>query len=142
VATALGAQVIAVDIDDAKLEKAKQEGAVHVVNARKENVPEAIKDITKGGANVSIDALGIRDTVLNSVMSLRKGGRHVQVGLTTSEEGGMVSLPVDMITAMELEFVLNPKSLVTEEVGLEEVSRVFEDMSHFRTMGFHVITRF
>lgn len=163
VATALGAQVIAVDIDDTKLEKAKQEGAVYVVNARKENVPEAIKEITKGGADVSIDALGIRETVLNSVMSLRKSGRHVQVGLTTSEEGGMVSLPVDMITAMELEFVgslgnphpayrgllnlvasgrLNPKSLVTEEVGLEDVSRVFEDMSNYQTMGFHVITRF
>jgi hypothetical protein len=32
--------------------------------------------------------------------------------------------------------------LVTEEVGLDDVSRVFQDMSNYRTMGFHVITRF
>ncbi|ATY84981.1 alcohol dehydrogenase [Kyrpidia spormannii] len=163
VAAALGGQVIAVDIDDAKLEKAREEGAVATINAKRENVPEAIKEITKGGAHVGIDALGVRDTVLNSVLSLRKGGRHVQVGLTTSEEGGMVSIPVDMITAMELEFVgslgnphpayrgllslvssgrLNPKTLVNKEVGLEDVSQTFEDMSNFRTKGFHVITKF
>ncbi|TGU56514.1 alcohol dehydrogenase, partial [Mesorhizobium sp. M00.F.Ca.ET.186.01.1.1] len=102
VASAVGAMVIAVDVDDAKLAKAKEEGAVAVINARKENVVEAVKEITKGGAHASIDALGIRDTILNSVLSLRKGGRHVQIGLTTKEEGGMVGLPIDAITAMEL----------------------------------------
>lgn len=163
VANALGAQVIAVDIDNAKLEKARQEGASATVNADRENVPEAIKEITKGGAHVGIDALGVRTTVLNSLLSLRKGGRHVQIGLTTSEEGGQVSLPVDTITAMELEFVgslgnphpayrgllslvasgkLNPKSLVSKEVGLEDVTYTFEEMSNFRTLGFHVISRF
>ena len=94
VATAVGGMVIAVDVDDAKLVKAKEEGAVAVINARKENVVEAIKEITKGGAHASIDALGIRETILNSVLSLRKGGRHVQIGLTTKEEGGMVDLPM------------------------------------------------
>lgn len=163
VATALGAQVIAVDIDDAKLEKAKQEGAVAAVNAKRENVPEAVKELTKGGADVSIEALGIQETILNSVLSLRKGGRHVQIGLTTSAEGGMVTLPVDMITAMELEFLgsvgnphpdfrgllnlvaagrLNPRSLVTAEVRLEDASQVLDEMSSFRTVGFHVITTF
>jgi propanol-preferring alcohol dehydrogenase len=163
VATAIGAQVIAVDIDDEKLEKAKQEGAVAVVNARREQVPEAIREITKGGAHVGIDALGIRETILNSVLSLRKGGRHVQIGLTTAEEGGMVALPVDAITAMELEVVgslgnphpayrgllnlvaqgrLKPKALVEREVGLEDVNEVFTKMSEFQTKGFNVITRF
>ena len=57
IAAALGKNVIAVDIDDAKLEKAKQEGAVAVVNAKRDKVPEAIKEITKGGAHASIEAL-------------------------------------------------------------------------------------
>lgn len=163
VATSIGYKVIAVDIDAAKLEKARQEGAVAVLNAKQEDVPQAVKEITKGGAQASIDALGIRETVQNSVMSLRKGGRHVQVGLTSSEEGGIVPLPVDMFTAMELEFVgslgnphpdfrgllslvsqgrLNPKSLVSCEVALEDASRVLEEMSGFKTMGFNVISKF
>ncbi|GIM47903.1 alcohol dehydrogenase [Collibacillus ludicampi] len=163
VGNAIGAQVIAVDVDDAKLAKAKEEGAVAVVNARKENVTEAIKEITQGGAHASIDALGIRETILNSVLCLRKGGRHVQIGLTTKEEGGMVGLPVDAITAMELEVVgslgnphsaydgllaliargkLNPKSLVTREIALDDVSSVLDDMTNFKTFGFNVITEF
>lgn len=163
VANALGAQVIAVDIDDQKLEIAKQEGAVVTVNARKENVSEAIKEVTKGGAHVGLDALWIKDTVLNSVLSLRKGGRHVQVGLTTSEEGGFVSLPVDLITAAEIEFVgslgnphpdyrgllslissgrLNPKRLIEREVHLKEVNTVFDNMTQYKTKGFNVITSF
>ena len=162
-ARAIGAQVIAVDIDDEKLNKAKEEGAAFVVNARKENVPEAVKEITKGGAHASIDALGIKDTITNSVMSLRKGGRHVQIGLTTSNEQGMVSLPIDIITLMELEVVgsfgnphveydglmslvaegrLKPRSLVEREVRLEDVNEVFDRMSRFETKGFNIITQF
>ncbi|GGE04464.1 alcohol dehydrogenase [Marinithermofilum abyssi] len=163
VANTLGAQVIAVDIDEQKLETAKREGAVATVNAKNENVPEAIQEITKGGAHVGLDALGIKDTVLNSVLSLRKGGRHVQVGLTTAEEGGFVSLPVDLITAFEIEFVgsignphpnyrglldlvasgrLNPKRLVEREVGLVDVNEVFDNMTQYKTKGFNVITKF
>ncbi len=163
VANALGAQVIAVDIDDRKLEMAKREGAVFTVNAHKENVPEAIQEITRGGAQVGLDALGIKETVVNSVLSLRKGGRHVQVGLTTSQEGGNVSLPVDLITASEIDFVgsfgnphpdyrglldlvssgrLNPKRLVEKEVALSDVNRIFDDMTQFQTNGFNVITQF
>ncbi|MFE1629194.1 zinc-dependent alcohol dehydrogenase family protein [Brevibacillus reuszeri] len=163
VGNAVGAMVIAVDVDDAKLAKAKEEGAVAVVNARKENVVEAIKEITKGGAHASIDALGIRETILNSVLGLRKGGRHVQIGLTTKEEGGMVDLPIDAITAMELEIVgsignphsaydgllaliaqgkLKPGSLVSKQVALDDVSGILDDMTNFQTFGFNVITKF
>jgi len=163
VANAIGAQVIAVDVDDAKLEKAKAEGAVAVVNGRNTNVIEAIKEITRGGAHASIEALGIRETITNSVLCLRKGGRHVQIGLTTKEEGGIVGLPVDIITAMELEIVgsignphpayggllsliangkLNPKSLVSKEVSLDDAQTILEDMTSFKTFGFNVITQF
>lgn len=164
IASALGKKVIAVDIDDAKLEQARQQGAVATINARSNNnVSEAIKEITKGGAQSSIEALGIRETIQNSILCLRKGGRHVQVGLTTKAEGGMVNLPVDMITAMELELVgslgnphpdyagllsliaqgrLNPKALITREVALDEVNQVLNDMSDYKTAGFNIISRF
>jgi threonine dehydrogenase-like Zn-dependent dehydrogenase len=127
------------------------------------NVVEAIKEITHGGAHASIDALGIRETILNSVLSLRKGGRHVQIGLITKDEGGLVGLPVDAITAMELEIVgifgnprseydgllaliacgkLNPQSLVSREVALDDVSTILDDMTNYKTVGFNVITQF
>lgn len=163
VASALGALVIAVDVDDKKLEKASEEGAVATINARKDSVVEAIQEITKGGAHVSIEALGIQETILNSVLCLRKGGRHVQVGLTTSEEQGIVGLPVDAITAMELEIIgsignphsdyngllqlissgrLNPKTLISREVSLSEASDVLNEMTNYNTLGFNVITKF
>ncbi|ADU51828.1 Alcohol dehydrogenase zinc-binding domain protein [Thermaerobacter marianensis DSM 12885] len=163
IAAAMGAQVIAVDVSEQKLAKARDEGAVATVDARHENVPQAVKDLTRGGADVSIDALGIRDTVRNSVLCLRKGGRHVQIGLTTSQERGEVELPVDVIVAQELQIygslgnphpdyrallalvergVLKPASLVSRTVRLEEASDVLHQMTEFGTLGFHVITEF
>jgi propanol-preferring alcohol dehydrogenase len=163
IANAAGARVVAVDVDEEKLARARQEGAVATVNARQQNVPEAIREITGGGAHLSVDALGIRETIQNSIFSLRKGGRHVQVGLTTQAEQGMVALPTDMMVGMELEFYgsvgnphpqyagllglveqgkLNPRSLVGRTVSLEEVNEVLQSMTEFRTLGFTVITRF
>lgn len=163
VANAIGAQVIAIDVDDEKLEKARQEGAVATINAKKEKVVRAIKEITNGGAHASIEALGIQETISNSVRCLRKGGRHVQIGLTTQAEGGLASIPIDAITSNELEIVgslgnpltdyegllaliaqgkLNPKSLVTREISLDEVSDVLNDMTNYKTYGFNVITSF
>lgn len=162
-AYAMGARIIAVDVDNNKLQKARQEGASAVVNARNENVVEAIREITQGGAHVGIDALGIKETLLNSVKSLRKGGRHVQIGLTSAEEGGKVALPVDVMTSCETEFIgslgiphpdyprllamisdgrLKPDSLIEREVNLESINEVFDNMTQFRTSGFNVITDF
>ena len=104
VAAALGAQVVAVDLDEAKLSKARSEGAVETLNASDGDIPERVKEITGGGAQVSVDALGIRATMLNSVNSLRKGGVHVQIGITSAAEAGEVGLPIDLITMSEIEF--------------------------------------
>lgn len=74
IAGAVGAQTIAVDIDDAKLKKAVEEGAVATVNGNEIDVGEAIKEISGGGVQVSVAALGRKQMVLNFVSSLRKGG--------------------------------------------------------------------
>jgi propanol-preferring alcohol dehydrogenase len=163
IGAALGAQVVAVDIDGAKLAKAAQEGAAATVNAATTIVPDAIRELTKGGAHVSIDALGLAETALNSVLCLRKSGRHVQVGLTSRKEQGMVALPIDLIVVMELQIVgslgnphhqyegllalvergtLRPRSLVTSEVALDEAGGVLQAMTDFRTTGITVIISF
>ena len=80
IAAAAGARVVAVDIDREKLGRARRLGAEAAVDARAGGV-EAVLEATGGGAHVSLDALGSAATSAASVESLRKRGRHVQVGL-------------------------------------------------------------
>ena len=103
IAAAMGANVIGVDLDSAKLELAKGMGATHVINAKKTDPIAAILDLTGGGAHVSVDALGIAATCRNSIMSLRKQGRHLQIGLTTAAEQGEIPVPIDRMVTMELQ---------------------------------------
>jgi propanol-preferring alcohol dehydrogenase len=161
------AMVVAIDVDDRKLAKARDEGAAAMVNARgltPEQVGQAVKEATGGGgAHVSLDALGRAFTFHQSIQSLCKRGRHVQVGITSQEERGQVALPVDMLTLMEWEVVgslgnphpkyaellalvvrrkLRPARLVTRQIALGDVTDTLERMTRFDTVGFEVITRF
>ena len=78
---ALGARVVAVDIVQEKLDHALSLGIDAVVNAAEGSAAEQIKAITGGGAHVSVEALGINQTVQASIDCLRPLGRHVQVGM-------------------------------------------------------------
>ena len=66
--------VIAVDLDDAKLELAKEFGASHVINAAKTNPVEAIVDLTHGGVDYAFDAIGVKATNEQILPSTRPGG--------------------------------------------------------------------
>jgi D-arabinose 1-dehydrogenase-like Zn-dependent alcohol dehydrogenase len=90
IAAAVGGKVIAIDIAEKALAAARAVGAVYTVNASTEDPVEAVKTLTGGGAQVSVDALGIESTCRNSVLSLRKLGRHIQIGHTTRREAGYV----------------------------------------------------
>ncbi|MYC84695.1 MAG: alcohol dehydrogenase catalytic domain-containing protein [Acidimicrobiia bacterium] len=161
IASALGAEVIAVDIDDVKLEKAHEVGASFSVNSSSEDPVSAIKEFTNGGVEVTIDALGIEETVQNSIGTLRLRGRHVQIGLTTAKERGLVAMPIDIIVAQEIRIagchgmprrrypdllrmvdkgLIQPASLIGQEVSLENVNSVLDGMSSFENVGFSVIT--
>lgn len=163
IATALGANVIAVDIGDEKLEWAKKLGAVATINAQQGNPVKEIARLTDGGAHVSVDALGIAATCQASVMSLRKQGRHVQIGLTTSAEKGQVPLPIDLIVLKEVSLIgsygmpaprfgamlsmvetgkLAPGKLVSRTVPLEATGEVLASMDRFATIGVTVIDRY
>lgn len=163
VAAAVGARVIAVDIVDEKLEQAKAAGASAAVNSKDGNAAEAVQDITGGGADMSLDALGIQATITNSLTCLRPGGRHVQVGLTGADEQGVAQVPIDLITALEIELVgsfgnprqdfagllalvaegrLKPQELIETECSLDDVESTFNRMSDFGTKGFNIITKF
>ena len=99
IAAALGARVVAVDVSAAALERARRLGAVETVCST-DPVTE-VRALTGGGAHVSLDALGSPGTAAASVRSLRRRGRHVQVGLLLDPAG--TALPMDLVVAHELE---------------------------------------
>jgi alcohol dehydrogenase len=101
-----------------------------------------VRDLTRGGAQLSIDALGSDESCAASVLSLRKRGRHVQVGLLPAVLGHP-SVPMDAVIARELQLVgshgmpahaydemlalvaagrLDPELLVTRHVSLDDVA--------------------
>lgn len=90
---AMGARVVAVDIVKEKLEHALAHGADAVVDAGDGKPWRQIKEITGGGAHVSIEAMGIEATTNASLKSLRALGRHVQVGMPI---GHTAVMSVDM----------------------------------------------
>lgn len=102
IAVAQGARVVAVDPSTAARERALSLGAEVALDPT--DVPEAIVDVTSGGAAVSLDAIGGVPSLVNSLGCLRAGGRHVQAGLM----GSATALPTDIIAltvARELEIV-------------------------------------
>jgi alcohol dehydrogenase len=163
IVTALGANAVAVDISDEKLDFARSVGAVASVNATEVNdVVESVRDITKGGAHVSIDALGSPVTCFNSVANLRKRGKHVQVGLMLADHHRPV-VPMDKIIANELEILgshgmqaykywamlemiqtgkLQPQKLIQKTISLDEALEELINMDNFRSIGVTVINDF
>ncbi len=158
IANALGAKVIAIDLGEEKLACARTMGACATVDARSvADVPAAVHEISKGGAHVSIDALGHPTTCVNSIASLRRRGRHVQVGLMP--EGA--TLPMSRVIAHELELVgshgiqasrygallemiqgakLDPGKLITRRIRLDEVPAALMGMASFEGVGITVIS--
>jgi alcohol dehydrogenase len=163
IASAMGAQVTAVDIDDKTLKLAKELGATSTLNARQEkHVAAAIQEITHGGAHVSVDALGSAETCFNSISSLRKRGKHIQVGLMTGDHKHP-KIPMDRVLADELEIIgshgmqafrypemlsmiasgkLQPEKLIERTISLEEVVTALPAMNRFGHAGVLVVDRF
>jgi D-arabinose 1-dehydrogenase-like Zn-dependent alcohol dehydrogenase len=103
IGAALGARVVAVDVSPAALARARELGAEEVVDAGRAADPvAALREITGGGAHVSVDALGSPATATASVSCLRRRGRHVQVGLLLGD-ASTPPLPMDLVIAYELE---------------------------------------
>jgi alcohol dehydrogenase len=103
IGAALGARVIAVDVAGPALDRARELGAGHaILSATNTDPAPVIHDITGGGAQVSVDALGSPETLASSVRSLRRRGRHVQVGLLLGPAAAP-PVPMDLVIARELE---------------------------------------
>lgn len=162
IAAAAGANVIGVDLDPAKLNFARELGAVAAIDGREADVPGAIRDITRGGAHVSLDALGHPVTMTNSILCLRPRGKHVQVGLMLGEHAAP-AITMPRIVGQEIQLLgshgmqahrygamldlvssgkLNPARLVGDRIALADAPQALMDMDKFQSVGATVITRF
>ncbi|WP_024355344.1 S-(hydroxymethyl)mycothiol dehydrogenase [Leucobacter chironomi] len=144
--------IVAVDIDDAKLEQAKRFGATHTVNSRDEDAVEAIRALTGGfGADVVIDAVGRPETYQQAFYARDLAGRVVLVGVPTPEmrldlplldvfgRGGSLksSWYGDCLPSRDFQMLIDQYRLgrldlegfVTERIGLGDVEAAFAKMS-------------
>jgi threonine dehydrogenase-like Zn-dependent dehydrogenase len=105
IAAASGARVVAVDVSPRALELARAFGAAQCVDGTATpDTAAAVRELTGGGAHLSLDALGSPATCAASVAGLRRRGRHVQVGLLPSADG-TTPVPMARVIALELEIL-------------------------------------
>jgi alcohol dehydrogenase len=141
---ALGAKVIAVDRNAGALEAAKTLGADHVLIADGSDIPVKVHEFTGGGSHVAVDAVGSEQTCQDSILSLRRRGRHVQVGLLPPVNGHP-RVPMSRVIAWELDLLgshgmaaaayplmlamiergdLRPQGLIERVIGLTEAAEL------------------
>lgn len=149
--------IIAVDIDEEKLARAREHGATHTVNSSKVDPVEAIKELTGGfGADLVIDAVGIAPTFKQAFEARDLAGRVVLVGVpapgTTWDipldevfgRGGSIksawygdTLPSRDFPEFVDQYLLGRLDLdgfVSERIRLEDVNEAFETMKTGRVL--------
>lgn len=161
-ARALGARVICVDVVEEKLIHAKGLGAEAAVNATDGETAARIREITGGGAHVSVEALGIPETVNASIECLRPLGRHVQLGMPVGHTArmdvnmnavymgnlalfasrGMPSWRYPSLLDLIERGVVDMSPLIAREIGLSEVSAELAAFNGPTAPGVAVVTDF
>jgi len=147
-AVACGASVIAIDISDFKLETAGKLGARHTINSSKKAEKELLKEIrelTGGGADIAIEAIGNPSTIALASAAVKAGGRHCQVGFSPQDAvlnagrlmfreieivGSLGCRPVDYPKIIEMvktgKIQLQP--VVTNKFKLQDIDKAFDLM--------------
>jgi len=151
IATAAGARVVGVDVSEDALALARAMGAEHAVPAGTD-----VREVTEGGAHVSLDALGLEATCLASIAGLRRRGRHVQVGVMP----GPARVPMHRVMSHELQLLgthgmaahaypemlgliaagrLDPGRLITSRIPLDQAPAALAAMSDGSPRGVTII---
>jgi alcohol dehydrogenase len=164
IGAAIGASVLAIDVNEDALKLAQSLGATRTLNVSGiADVGAAVREATDGGAHVSLDALGITATFHNSIRGLRKLGRHVQIGMPLGRHAepsipllelvysrqisimGTRGIPASRFPALFAMIAagrLDPARLVTHEISLAEAGPALEAMNGYSGAGITVINRF
>jgi D-arabinose 1-dehydrogenase-like Zn-dependent alcohol dehydrogenase len=159
---AMGARVIAVDVVREKLDHALAHGAEHAVDASDGKAHRAIKEITGGGAHVSIEAVGIAATTNASIKCLRPLGRHVQVGMPIGHTAkmeidmngifmknlavygsrGMPAWRYEQLFSLIASGAVDMAPMIGRQIGLSQVSRELAAFNGPTPPGVAVVTDF
>ncbi|MBG6218447.1 alcohol dehydrogenase [Arthrobacter sp. CAN_A6] len=152
IGVALGATVTAVDVDDATLARARRLGAARTINSSgvsQEALLGSIGDLVPQGVNVSVDALGLAETATACILSLLPRGRHVQIGLFSSDpvmpmsaviareltvlgSHGMPARDYPALLALVASGALRPESLIERRITLDETPEALLAMASGR----------
>lgn len=159
IARALGARVVAVDRNLEALAVASELGAEHTVPADGRDVPEAVADLTHGGSHVTVDAVGGEQACVDAILSLRRRGRHVQVGLLPPVEGHP-RLPMARVIGWELDVmgshgmaaadypamltlieqgILQPQRLIERTIGLDDAAALLPQFDRVTVAGMTMV---
>ena len=159
IARALGARVVAVDRSPGALALASELGAEHTVRADGTDLPSVVGDLTGGGSHVAVDAVGSEQACADAILSLRRRGRHVQVGLLPPV-GGHPRVPMERVIGWELDLLgshgmaaadypdmlalieqgwLRPQRLVERTVGLDEAAAMLPTFDRAAVAGITVV---
>jgi alcohol dehydrogenase len=159
IARALGARVVAVDRNREALAVASGLGAEHTVLADGSDIPGAVADLTQGGSHVTVDAVGDEQACAEAILSLRRRGRHVQVGLLPPVDGHP-RLPMDRVIGWELDVlgthgmaaadypgmlaliergILQPQRLIERTVGLDDVAALLPHFDRATVAGMTMV---
>lgn len=161
IARAFGAaEIIAVDVQDDKLENARKLGATHTINAMKEDVVDKIKEITGGmGVDVAIEALGRPSTFLQCTKSVRDGGKAVMIGLAATNAIGEVDITrlvrrqikiigsygararqdLPQVVKLAEAGTFDLLNTVSRKCKFEEVNSIYEDLDQGKIVGRAVV---
>jgi len=143
--------IVAIDIDDRKLEIARGFGATHTVNSTREDAVERVRELTGGnGADVVIEAIGLPQTYEAAFYARDLAGTVVLVGVPRPDmtielpfievfgRGGALksswygdclpSRDFPMLIDLYLQGRLNLEGFVSETIGLDEVEEAFHKM--------------
>jgi D-arabinose 1-dehydrogenase-like Zn-dependent alcohol dehydrogenase len=159
IARALGARVVVVDRNRETLAVAASLGADHTVLSDGTDVPAVVTDLTSGGSHVAVDAVGSEQTAADAILSLRRRGRHVQVGLLPPVDG-QPRIPMERVIAWELDLLgshgmaavdypgmmelirtgsLQPQRLVERVIGLDEAAAMLPGFDRATVAGMTIV---
>lgn len=135
------AEIIAIDVVEQKLQKAKAMGATLTINAKEEDPVKVIKEATNGeGVDVAIEAIGNKITIRQAIDSVKVGGKVVLIGMGAVAEFEVNSVVIrgikvfghygarpriDIPNVIELirKGLINPKEFVTHKFKLDEITQ-------------------
>ncbi|POA59677.1 MULTISPECIES: zinc-binding dehydrogenase [unclassified Pseudomonas] len=150
-------KIIAIDIIDAKLKRAVDFGATHVVNSLASDPVEAVRDITGGGVDFAFEAIGLPATQAQAIRAARDGGTALLIGL--GKPGACITLDTSLSLLAEhktirgvamgstnlkrdiplyADFCVDGRllvgELVSEEISLEQIPSAYQRLKRGETL--------